>query len=222
MNTSNRCGPRRSLTMLAWLLLPIALAAFGPACAARKPPGAPGQQPLPQPLDPLTAGERTIAEKVARSDQRTITLLSGSAELVSIDFLALKGAERDIAERHADLLFARAERDYGVRVIVRLGTAPAVADVQRVSANSIPITRSDVDQAWRVALADKAYLTQLDRNPTQLRVEALRMYSEDPSDPCSAGRCFYLVVRDGDLYIPGASVIVDLTTQRVLPARRQQ
>jgi hypothetical protein len=159
---------------------------------------------------------------LARSDQGALKLLPASAELVSVEFLALKGAERDTAERHADLLFARAERDYGVRVIVRLGTTPAVADVQRVSANSIPITRADVDQAWRVALADQAYVTRLGRDPGQLRVEALRMYSEDPSDPCSSGRCFYLMVRDRGFYVPGASVIVDLATQRLLPARRPQ
>ncbi len=222
MNALNRRGRGRSLTLLAWLLAAIALSGFGPACAARTGSGVPARQQAPQPLDPLTAAERTTAEKLARSDQAALKLLPASAELVSVEFLALKGAERDTVERHADLLFARAERDYGVRVIVRLGTTPAVADVQRVSANSIPITRAEVDQAWRVALADKAYVAQLGRNPDQLRVEALRMYSEDPSDPCSSGRCFYLMVRDGGRYVPGASVIVDLATQRLLPARRPQ
>ena len=222
MKVPNGRGRRPSLTLLAWCLAGIALSGFGPACAARAASGASAQQQGPQPLDPLTAAERTIAEKLARSDQRALKLLPASAELVSVEFLALKGGERDTANRHADLLFARAERDYGVRVVVRLGTTPAVAEVQRVSANSIPITRADVDQAWRVALADKAYLAQLGRSPAQLRVEALRMYSEDPSDPCSSGRCFYLLVRDGDFYVPGASAIVDLATQRLLPARRPQ
>ena len=176
MNALNRRGRGRSLTLLAWLLAAIALSGFGPACAARTSSGVPARQQAPQPLDPLTADERTTAEKLARSDQAALKLLPPSAELVSVEFLALKGAERDTVERHADLLFARAERDYGVRVIVRLGTTPAVADVQRVSANSIPITRAVVDQAWRVALADKAYVAQLGRNPDQLRVEALRMF----------------------------------------------
>jgi hypothetical protein len=222
MNALNRRGRRRSLTLLAWSLAAIALSAFGPACAARMTTGAAAGQQATQPLDPLNAGERTTAEKLARSDERVQKLLPATAELVSVEFLALKGGERDTAERHADLLFARAERDYGVRVIVRLGADPSVAEVQRISANSIPITRADVDQAWRVALSDKAYVTQLGRNPAELRVEALRMYSEDPSDPCSSGRCLYLMIRDGGFYVPGAAVIVDLATQRLLPARRPQ
>ena len=222
MSAPNGRRRRRSLTLLAWTLAGIALSGSGPACAARTTSGAAARQQGPQPLDPLTPEERAASEKLARSDQRALPLLPPSAELVSVEFLALKGAEADVIERHADLLFARAERDYGVRVIVRLGAAPAVADVQRVSANSVPMTRSDVDQAWRVALADKAYVARLGRDSTRLRVEALRMFSEDPNDPCSSGRCFYLMVRDGDFYVPSASVIVDLATQRLLPARRPQ
>ena len=222
MNVPNGRRRPRSPVFLSWILAGLVLSGVGPACAARTTPAANVRQQGSQPLDPLTPAERTAAEKLARSDQRAIPLLSPQAELVSVEFLALKGAETDVIERHADLLFARAERDYGVRVVVRLGTSPAVADVQRVTAHSIPITRSDVDEAWRVALADAAYVANLGRETARLQVEALRIYSEDPADPCSSGRCFYLMVRDGGLYVPDASVIVDLATRRLLPARRPQ
>jgi len=222
MNAPNGRGRRRSLILLAWILAGIGLSALGPACASRTASVSTNRQQAPQPLDPLSPEERATAEKLARSDQRALPLLLSTAELVSVEFLSLKGADADVVERHADLLFARAERDYGVRVVVRLGNAPAVTDVQRVNANAVPMTRADVDQAWRVALADKAYIAALGRDPGRLRVEALRMFSEDPNDPCSSGRCFYLMVRDGDFYVPAASVIVDLATQRLLPARRPQ
>ena len=52
-----------------------------------------------------------------------------------------------------------------------------------------------------------------------LEPEALRIYTEDRNDPCFSGRCFYLIVRDGDFYVSNASVTVDLATNRILSER---
>lgn len=92
MKAPNRRRRRPSLTLLAWSLASIGLSGFGPACAARTTFGASARQQAPQPLDPLTAAESTIAEKLARSDERALKLIPASAELVSVEFLALRAA----------------------------------------------------------------------------------------------------------------------------------
>jgi hypothetical protein len=103
---------------------------------------------------------------------------------------------------------------------VRLDRDPAVVEVSRVAASSVPMTQADIDEAWKIALADSAYAARLGRDPASVRVEALRLYTEDRDDPCFAGRCFYLIVREGAFYVSDASVIVDLATRRLVPARR--
>ena len=173
----------------------------------------------PQPLDPLSAQERADAEKLVRADARAGELLGTQASVASIEFLAVKAPGSDEAVRHVDLLFARPDADFGVRAVVRLGPSPAVTEFARVDRRSVPMTEADVQQAWQIALADPAYKARLSRDPSRVRVEALRIYSEDPADPCSAGRCFYVIVREGDFYVSGASVTVDLATRRVLPER---
>ena len=222
MSVPNGRRRLRSHVFLSLLVAALVAGGFAAGCAARTTQPAGVARQGPQPLDPLTAEERAAAEKAARADQRALALLSPQAELVSVEFLALKGADPDAIDRHADLLFARAERDYGVRVLVRLGASPAVTDVQRVSASGLPVTRSEVDEAWRLALADTAYVKTLARETKGLQVEALRIYSEDANDPCSSGRCLYLLVRDRGLYVQDAAVIVDLASRRLLPARRPQ
>jgi hypothetical protein len=201
------------------LLVLAALVATTEACASRlaqpRPPS--GQA---QPLDPLSAAERALAEKLARADGRAVELLTAGARLASIEFLAVKVGAADTAVRHADLLFALPTGAFGVRAVVRLGDDPAVVEVERVAASSVPMTQADVDQAWAIAQADQAYVSRLGRDPKSLRVEALRIYTEDRDDPCFAGRCFYLIVRDGAYYVSDASVIVDLVSRRLLPVRR--
>lgn len=175
-------------------------------------------QPTRQPLDPLTAGEKAAAEKLVRADPRSRELLGDGATLVSIEFLAEKGPKGEVV-RNADLLFSRADTEFGARAIVRLGSAPSIAEFTRIDRKSVPMTANDAQEAWKIALADSAYRTRLQRDPKNLKPEALRMYTEDPNDPCFSGRCFYLIVRDGDYYVSNASVTVDLTTRRILPER---
>ena len=173
----------------------------------------------PAPLDPLSSEEKAIAERLVRADPRARELLGARATLASIEFLAMKGRGGDDAVRHADLLFARPDTEFGARAIVRLGAAPSIVELTRVDRKSVPMTEADVQEAWRIAVADPAYRRRLNRDTGGLTPEALRIYSEDRSDPCSSGRCFYLIVRDGEYYISNASVVVDLATRRILPER---
>ena len=172
-----------------------------------------------QPLDPLTPEEKAAAEKLVRADPRARDLLGGSAKVVSIEPLVMKATGADDAVRHADLIFARPDTEFGARAIVRLTGTPAIVEFTRVDRRSIPSTEDDVQAAWKIALADPAYTRRLARDVSGLKPEALRIYTEDRKDPCYSGRCFYLIVRDGDYYVSGASVTVDLATKRILPER---
>lgn len=168
-------------------------------------------------LDPLTEEEKQLAERLVRADARAAQLLGKSAELVSVEFLAIKGP----IVRHADLLFSVNGGEFGARGIVQLGAKPNVSDVERVDARSLPVTRSEVQQAWRIAQSDPAIADLLRAQTEQLTPEALRMFSNDRNDPCFSGRCLYLIVRAGEFYVSDASVVVDLATRRILGERRE-
>ncbi len=187
------------------------------ACGTR--PDVAAAQTAGQALDPLSAEEKAAAERLVRADPRARELLGDRATLASIEFLAMKGDRADDAVRHADLLFALPEGKYGARAIVRLGAAPSIVEFTRVDAKSVPMTDADVQAVWKIALADDAYRRRLNRDPARLKPEALRIYTEDREDPCFSGRCFYLIVRDGDYYVSSASATVDLATKRVLTER---
>lgn len=190
------------------------------AMAADTPAAVAAATPAVRALDPLSAAEKAMAEKLVRADERARELLGERATLASIEFLAMKaGGGPDEAVRHADLLFARADREFGARAIVRLGDAPSIVEFVRVDSKSVPMTEADIKEVWKIALEDAEYRRRLARDPQRLKPEALRIYTGDRSDPCFSGRCFYLIVRDGDYYVSNASVTVDLTTKRILPER---
>lgn len=200
---------------LVLTLAAILAAASGHAIAYSQSPTETGESTE---LDPLTREEKSVAEQLVRADPRAAELLGKDATLASIEFLAVKGR----VVRHADLLFARPSADYGARALVELGAKPQVVEFTRVDARSVPMTQSDVDEVWRIALADSAYVSRLGRSPDRLVPEALRMYSQDPDDPCFRARCYYLIVRDGDFYVSNASAIVDVSNKRILTDRRSK
>lgn len=197
--------------------LMLVLAAFA-ACGARTLPASVSQQP-PQALDPLTDAEKALAEKIARADSRAADLLGSQATLASVEFLSMKATDSDEPVRHADLLFSRRDAQFGARAIVRLGASPAVVEFTRIDPQSVPLTPALIQDAWKIALSDAGYTKRLARSAAGLRVEALRIYTQDKSDPCFTGQCLYLLVRDGDFYLSNASVVVDLGTRRVLLER---
>ena len=169
-------------------------------------------------LDPLTDEEKQVAERLLRADARAARLLGKSAELVSVEFLAIKGP----VIRHAALLFSVNGGEFGTRGIVQLGAKPSVSEVERVDARNLPVTQSEVQQAWRVAKSDPEYAKRLRAQTERLTPEALRIFSNDRNDPCFSGRGVYLIVRAGEFYVSDASVVVDLATNRILGERREQ
>jgi hypothetical protein len=215
--------PRLRLVVLT-LSTACAVAACGarsgrPGTAAAQAGGQTAPQAAPQLLDPLTAGEKATAEKLVRTDDRAKDLLGQNATLVSIELLAMKDTGKDEPVRHADLLFARPDTDSGARAIVNLTGPPTIVEFTRVDRRSVPTTDADIQEAWRIALADTSFRTRLARDPGGLKQEALRIYTEDPNDPCFTGRCFYLIAKQGDFYVSTAGVTVDLATRRILPGR---
>jgi hypothetical protein len=212
---------------LRLVVLTLSTACAVAACGARSGQAgtavarAGGQAPqgAPQLLDPLTPGEKATAEKLVRADDRARELLGPNATLASIELLAMKDTGRDEPVRHADLLFSRPDGDSGARAIVNLSGTPTIVEFTRVDRRSVPTTDTDIQEAWRIALADASFRTRLARDPGSLKQEALRIYTEDPNDPCFTGRCFYLIAKQGDFYVSTAGVTVDLATRRILPGR---
>ena len=201
------------------LVVPLLLVVCAAFAGGARTVAAAGAQPGRQALDPLSPEEKAQAEKLVRADERARELLGEAATLASIELLPLKTRGADEPVRHADLLFARPDTDFGARAIVRLAATPSIVEFTRVDRKSVPMTEADVQEVWKIALADPSYRRRLARDPGGLKPEALRIYTEDRQDPCFSGRCFYLIVRDGDYYVSSASVTVDLATRRILPER---
>jgi hypothetical protein len=194
----------------------LLLAAAG--CRVRTPK--PQPPAIPQALDPLTDTERALAEKVARADSRVADLIGASAVVAQNVWFAPKSADgQAVPERHAELLFAIASGEYGVRALVRLGASAAVVEATRIDARSVPITDAEAQLAWQIAREDEAVRAKVANRMEQVRPQAMRSYSEDPNDPCHRGRCMYLLLRVGNAYLEGVAVTVELNSRRVLPER---
>ncbi len=197
------------------LMTVLILTCFG--CAKPRPPKPPT---IPQALDPLTESERTVAEKVARADGRVRELLVEGGRLAHIAWFAPKPAEASAAvQRHAELLFAIPSGAYAVRTVVSLGTTAAVVEAVRIDARNLPITDDETQEVWRIAQADQGVQNKLGRRIAEIRPEALRTYSEDPNDPCTRGRCYYLLLRVGNSYLSEPEITVELNSKRVLTER---
>jgi hypothetical protein len=193
----------------------------------------PAQRPLP--LDPLTAEERAIADSVASRDARVRELLPGTRFIrVNTDFIAVKEANRETEDlpirRTAEVLFYDYSSDIGLRVLVDIA-ARRVLDLVKVPGRSVPINRSEVEQAARLALADSRVVGLFGREAPRFhvasgaatgeeiqspRIEGLKVVGADDNDPCFRHRCVVLFFRVNNRYVNMNRVTVDLTAQRVL------
>jgi hypothetical protein len=189
----------------------------------------PAQTPLP--LDPLTPGERAIADTVARSDARVREALrAGTAQLIHIEFIAVKPAEgqEDLPpRRHAEVLFFLPRANVGLSVLVDLERRQ-VAEVVRSPGESVPISAAEVDRAVRLALADPGVVrlfggtlpgfrpAGVGRDTSATRVEAIRTLGSGPADPCYRRRCVVLFFRVDNRYVNLNRVLVDLVGNRVI------
>jgi hypothetical protein len=212
----------------ASLLVTVACAlsaGAGIGLAASVQGGAAPQQPRrPQPLDPLTAAERTTAEKMARADSRVRELLGEGGRVGYLEFIALKSDREDqeMTARHAEISFLRQDAAYGVRAIVRVSPDPAVISVDKVPEQDVPMTAVDLDAARKLALASPELRSFADTRLDKATVEGLRVVSTDESDPCYGRRCIRLLFKIGNDYLSEPIVVVNLTTNAVSVQRRRQ
>src|SRR2546426_7413563 len=139
--------------------------------------GPPPQRRLP--LDPLTEDERRAAERVALADPRVQQLLgAGRRQLISVELFSMKppreqieaaAAGRAIAMgRFAEVIFFRPDGEFGVRAVVELPRG-AVAAVERLESQQVPLTQADLAEAWQLASRDaegrQALGTDVERFP---------------------------------------------------------
>jgi hypothetical protein len=103
-----------------------------------------------------------------------------------------------------------------------------VLETVAIDGNSVPLSNEEVNQALNIALQNTTLINLLGPNYQQYRVrtessregepnsvEALRILATSRSDRCYRHRCVSLLFRQGDTFLTGTSVIVDLTAQNV-------
>jgi hypothetical protein len=180
-------------------------------------------------FDPLTPAERELATRLAEADPRVKKMRGeGRQILISVELATPKTADQnDEYSRHAEVLYYRYEGNQGVLALVDLQQR-AVQEAVSINGDSVPLVAEEVNQALNLALQNRTLLNLLGSNYQQYRVatqnspegepnrvEALRVFASSPGDPCYRRRCLSLLFRQGDTFLTGTEVIVDLTTQNV-------
>ncbi len=229
----------KAFIVLSTLLAPLApLQARWPAQQGGPPPKEPPRRQI-LPLDPLTPGERKLAEQIAREDSKVRELLGNRSQLISITLLFLKPEGEQVAvptkpvaiDRHAEVLFRR-EGEVGVRAVVNLSKRSLVA-AERMASMELPLTPEDISQAAKLALEDaelrkalgdevKGYSAAAESPGTraqQFAITGLRLFSKGEDDPCTKHRCVQLMFRRGRDYLADTTVWVDLTERHVYVER---
>lgn len=189
-------------------------------------------------FDPLTPEERELAVRLAEGDERVKRLRGqGRQNLILVELATPKTSDQnDVNSRHAEVLYYRYEGNQGILVLVDLRQR-AVQQALAINGDAVPLVAEEVNQALRLALQNRTLINLLGPNYQQYRiatsnsperepnrVEALRLFSSSPNDPCYRHRCVSLLFRQGDTFLTGTEVIVDLTNQNVRveqPAQRR-
>ena len=192
----------------------------------------------PLPLDPITPEEAGNAQRIAQSDPRIRELLGSDPRVVYVLSIAPKLTPNDNEPRgrHADLLYIRGDNEFGVRVLVDLVAARVVSH-DRTPSSTVPLGRSDVAEALRIAAENPAIHKLLGERASAFRVltgpigpetansdfvQGLRHVGASPDDPCTRHRCVYLLFNSGgQLILQEQEIVVDLNARqvRVSPAR---
>lgn len=179
-------------------------------------------------FDPLTPEERELATRLAEVDPRVMRLRGEGRQMsISVELATPKTTDQDDdSSRHAEVLYYRYEGNQGILALVDLQRR-TVQEATRITGDAVPLVAEEVNQALTIALQNKNLINLLGpdyqqyRVPTQNapegpnRVEALRVLASSPKDPCYQHRCLSLLFRQGDTFLTGTSVIVDLTAQNV-------
>jgi hypothetical protein len=178
-------------------------------------------------FDPLTPEERELATRLAEDNARVKQLRGeGRQRLISVELATVKtGAQNDAGTRHAEVLYYRYVGNQGVLALVDLGQR-SVREVVRISGDAVPLAAEEVNEAVALALQNQTLIkllgTDYQRYQVATRdfragqpnqVEALRVLASSPRDPCYRHRCVSLLFRQGETFLTGTSVIVDLTSQ---------
>jgi hypothetical protein len=188
-------------------------------------------------FDPLTPEERELAVRLAEADERVKKLRGqGRQNLILVEVATPKTDQNDESSRHAEVLYYRYEGNQGILVLVDLRQR-AVQQALAINGDSVPLVAEEVNQALSLALQNRTLINLLGPNYQQYRiatenaperepnrVEALRLFTSSPKDPCYRHRCVSLLFRQGDTFLTGTEVIVDLTNQNVRveqPAQRR-
>jgi hypothetical protein len=218
-----------SLSITTLLLLSIGL--------AERPRGPGFLLPQTRPLDPLTPEEKELAARIASTDTRVKKELgSGRQQLIQVQFLALKaGSDTKALEeqeplkpgRYAAVLFYRYDTDQAIHVVVDVSER-SVANITRLEGRAVPLAPEEVARAFALALLNSQVRALLGPQANELRVaglsrgagpqnrvEGLRVIATSTRDPCYRHRCVELHFRKRDGYVPGISVTVDLSAQKV-------
>lgn len=239
---------RGMATVCMLVVAVLALGQSDPRSTPEATPTKPGPRQV-LPLDPLGPEELRVAERIALADPRVREQLgTGRRELVSVDVFVPKPAQKEIGAaiagqrihmgRFAEVVFFRYEGEYGVRAVVDL-EGKAVTEVTRLESRQVPMTPTDLGDAWRLALRNEDVRKALGPNVERFQVwqqaraatagrsreayvvEALRVGAAEEKDPCFKHRCLQLLFRRGDTYLMEPSVIVDLSAEKVYVERRR-
>jgi hypothetical protein len=135
------------------------------------------------------------------------------------------------------VIFFRFDGEMGVRAIVDL-SRKSVGEVSRLSSREVPMTQTDLAEAWNLASRNAEVREALGADAQKFQVEgrlapglavhpryaveALRLEVVADNDPCYKHRCLYLLFRRGGDYLMKPSVVVDLSAQSVRIERRER
>jgi len=209
----------RSRTAALVFCVALSLTAFATASAQPKPATQP-RQPLA--LDPLTPQERQAAEKIARADPKVREVTGDQQRLIYIAFVAGKPAEDAPPQRQAQLVFYRADGNYGIRVLVALQPKTSVIEVERIDASDVPYNDEDIDQARKLVLQHAELQRILGPEMKNYMIEGLGIVATDKSDSCFGHRCLQILFRRANDYFANLDVVADLTAQTVRIQGRPQ
>jgi len=245
------CWTARHDKWCAFVVMFILIAAVSvdaqpkPTTPQRGPQAGPSA-PRRLPLDPLTEDEKRAAERIALAEPRVQQLLgAGRRQLVSVELFVMKPPQEQIEAaaagraiamgRFAEVIFFRPEGEFGVRAVVELPRG-AVAVVDRLESQQVPLTQVDLAEAWQLASRDAEVRQALGADVDRFRVqgapvggvaarpryavEALPVEAVAENDPCYKHRCLHLLFRRGDAYLMGPVVVVDLSARKVYVERR--
>lgn len=223
-NPSHPSRPGSKFQRLVSIMPLVLLLAWVPG----QPQIAHGQSSRPQKFDPLTAEERELAIQLAEADPQVKRLRGGGRQiLASVELATPKTDKDDNYTRHAEVLYYRYEGNRGILALVDL-QGRRIAQSAQIAGDAVPLTTQEVNQAVGIALQNRTLTNLLGSDYERYRasaqnlapgqpnqVEALRLLSSSPRDPCYQHRCLSLLFRQGDSFLTGTSVIVDLTAQNV-------